>query len=231
MSRQLMSIFDEYQSRENSKHVIRAMKENARQGYWNGSHPPFGYKAVAVETRADAVKKRLAIEPVEAEIVREAFKLCLEGKGVRTIADHLNRKNLAYRDGKFTSALTHKILTREAYIGRHHFNRTDSRLGKIKARSEWVYFETPKIIDPGVFQAVQDRLASRRPTRMPPRIVNGPTLLTGIAKCAICGGGMTIFGLERAAGIATTAATTASAKDQPPAQDLASAWRSWTSSL
>src|SRR5262245_28691579 len=79
MSRQLMSIFDEYQSRENAKHVIRAMKENARQGYWNGSQPPYGYKAVAAETRADMVKKRLVVEPVEAEIVREIFKLCLEG--------------------------------------------------------------------------------------------------------------------------------------------------------
>jgi DNA invertase Pin-like site-specific DNA recombinase len=192
MSRQLMSIFDEYQSRENAKHVIRAMKENARQGYWNGSQPPFGYKAVAVETRADAVKKRLVIDPVESEIVREVFKLYLEGNGVRAIAARMNRKNIPYRDGKFTSALTHKILTREAYIGRHYFNRTDSRAKKVKARSEWVWFETPTIIDPDVFQTVQDRLASRRPTRTPPRVVNSPTLLTGIAKCAICGGGMTI---------------------------------------
>jgi site-specific DNA recombinase len=192
MSRQLMSIFDEYQSRENAKHVIRAMKENARQGYWNGSRAPFGYKAVAVETRADAVKKRLAIEPAEAEVVREIFRLHLEGKGIRGIANHLNRKNLTHRNTKFTSALTHTILTREAYIGRHHFNHTDNRTRKTKARSEWVYFETPKIIDPGVFHAVRDRLASRRPTRTPPRIVNGPTLLTGIAKCTTCGGGMTI---------------------------------------
>lgn len=192
MSRQLMSIFDEYQSRENAKHVIRAMKENARQGYWNGSRPPFGYKAVAVETRADAVKKRLAIEPVEAETIRVAFKLCLEGKGIRAIADELNRNKLSHRNGEFTSSLVHSVLTREAYIGRHHYNQTDSRLNKTRARSEWVYFETPKIVDPDIFQKVQDKLASRQPTRVPPRIVNGPTLLTGLAKCAICGGGMTI---------------------------------------
>src|SRR6185312_12375823 len=35
-------------------------------------------------------------------------------------------------------------------------------------------------------------LEARRPTRVPPRIVNGPTLLTGLARCATCGGGMTI---------------------------------------
>ena len=32
--------FDAYQSRENGKHTARAMKENARQGFWNGNHPP-----------------------------------------------------------------------------------------------------------------------------------------------------------------------------------------------
>ena len=34
------SCFDEYQSKENAKHTQRAMQENARQGYWNGSVPP-----------------------------------------------------------------------------------------------------------------------------------------------------------------------------------------------
>jgi hypothetical protein len=31
--------FDDYQSKENAKHTLRAMKENARQGYWNGTRP------------------------------------------------------------------------------------------------------------------------------------------------------------------------------------------------
>jgi DNA invertase Pin-like site-specific DNA recombinase len=37
MMRQIMALFDEYQSKENAKHVLRALKENARQGFWNGS--------------------------------------------------------------------------------------------------------------------------------------------------------------------------------------------------
>jgi site-specific DNA recombinase len=127
MSRQLMSIFDEYQSRENAKHVIRAMKENARLGFWNGSQPPFGYKAVAVETRADAVKKRLVADPAEAGIVREIFMLCLQGNGVRAITAELNRRRITHRGRNFRSVITHAILTREAYIGRHYFNRTSCR--------------------------------------------------------------------------------------------------------
>ena len=38
MMRRIISLFDEYQSKENSKHTLRAMKENARRGFFNGSH-------------------------------------------------------------------------------------------------------------------------------------------------------------------------------------------------
>ena len=55
----LVSMFDEYQSRETAKHVLRAMKENARLGFWNGSPAPYGHEAVIVEIRSDAVKKKL----------------------------------------------------------------------------------------------------------------------------------------------------------------------------
>jgi hypothetical protein len=52
MMRQIMALFDEYQSKENAKHVIRALKENARQCFfWNGSLPPIGYRVVAAEQR------------------------------------------------------------------------------------------------------------------------------------------------------------------------------------
>jgi DNA invertase Pin-like site-specific DNA recombinase len=33
MMRQIMALFDEYQSKENAKHTLRALKENARQGF------------------------------------------------------------------------------------------------------------------------------------------------------------------------------------------------------
>jgi hypothetical protein len=69
-------------------------------------------------------KGRLEIDPVEAETVREVFDLCRAGRGIRAIADHLNRKGLTYRrkGRKFTSGLVHLILTREAYAGTHYCN-------------------------------------------------------------------------------------------------------------
>ncbi|HZL56944.1 MAG TPA: recombinase family protein, partial [Bryobacteraceae bacterium] len=108
---------------------------------------------------ADAVKKKLEINPVEAEIVQEVFALCRSGKGIRGIADHLNRKGLTYRrkDRKWTSGLVHQLLTREAYAGTHYFNRTDVRLNRNKDKSEWVPFPTPVIIDHEAFHAVPSR--------------------------------------------------------------------------
>lgn len=194
MFRQLVAMFDEYQSRETAKHVLRSMKENARLGFWNGAPAPYGYKAVTVEVRADAVKKKLEIDLVEAEVVREIFDLCRSGRGIRLIADHLNRKGLTYRrkGRKWTSGLVHQVLTREAYAGTHYFNRTEAKRKRGKEKREWVAFETPVIIDPEIFHAVQHMLEARRPTRVPPRTVTGPTLLTGLARCETCGGGMTI---------------------------------------
>jgi len=57
MMRQNMALFDENQSKENAKHVLRAMTENARQGFWNGARPPIGYRIVAVQQREAKIKK------------------------------------------------------------------------------------------------------------------------------------------------------------------------------
>src|ERR1700741_1040481 len=81
MMRKVIALFDEYQSRENAKHVIRSMKENARQGFWNGATVPLGYKLVEAEKRGAKIKKRLAIDPVEADTVRLIYNLYLNGDG------------------------------------------------------------------------------------------------------------------------------------------------------
>ena len=46
----------------------------------------------------------------------------------------------------------------------------------------------PPLIDLETFDAVQTHLKARNPKVTPPRVVSGPTLLTGICFCAKCGG-------------------------------------------
>jgi DNA invertase Pin-like site-specific DNA recombinase len=76
MSR-IVAAIDEHHSRENAKHTHRAMRENARQGVWNGSRPPFGYRAAEAGRRGHRVKKVLVVDGSEAEIVRRIFTLHL----------------------------------------------------------------------------------------------------------------------------------------------------------
>ena len=117
MMRRIMALFDEYQSKENAKHVLRALKENARQGFWNGSLPPIGYRIVAAEQRGAKVKKKLEIDPLHADTVRLAFKLALEGDGtsgpmgVKTITKHLNERHIFTRDGgRWGIGTVHRVL-------------------------------------------------------------------------------------------------------------------------
>ena len=55
--------------------------DHARQGFWNGAAAPYGYCIAAAEQRGAKTKKRLAIDPVEAEVVRLMFRLAHEGDG------------------------------------------------------------------------------------------------------------------------------------------------------
>lgn len=199
MVRQVFALFDEYQSKENGKHVLRAMQENARQGFWNGAKPPYGYKVVAAGQRGAKTKKKLAIDAVEAELVRRMFRLFLEGDGttgpmgVKAIADWLNRNGYRTRNGaRWGIGPLHAILTRQTYKGLHRFNRKVWKTREAKPESEIINIEVPAIIEPSVFDTVQSRLKARNPKVTPPRVVTGPILLTGLASCASCGGGMTL---------------------------------------
>ena len=131
MFRKLLNVFDEHQSRENAKQVHRAMCENARQGFWNGSHPPFGYKTRIAERRHAKDKKVLVIDDEEACVVREIFTLAAgrEGRplGVKAIACRLTDRGVARRGVPFSTGSVYEILTPSAYYGQHYFNRRDSR--------------------------------------------------------------------------------------------------------
>lgn len=198
MMRQIMALFDEYQSKENAKHVMRALKENARQGFWNGALPPIGYRVVAAEQRGAKIKKKLEIDPLHADTVRLIYRLALEGDGttgqmgVKNIVSYLNSRRIFTRDGgRWGIGQVHRILTRRTYMGEHEFNKR-SKTKELKPVSEIVIVPVPSIIDREMFDTVQALLKSRHPRVTPSAVISGPTLLTGLIHCAKCGGAMTI---------------------------------------
>jgi len=198
MAAKIFSLFDEYQSKENGKHTLRAMKENARRGFINGSKPPYGYRAVEVEIEVakGKKKKRLEIDPIESEIVKRIFNMYLHGSelgsmGAKEIASYLNHKNIMMRVQKWNRSRVHEILSSPTYKGEYYFNKTNQKANEVKPQEEWIKVEIEPIIDAATFEAARLRRAERAPAKVAPRLVNSPTLLTGLLKCGKCGAGMT----------------------------------------
>lgn len=199
MMRQIIALFDEYQSRENAKHVLRAMKENARQGFYNGSRLPLGFTLEEVEKRGHRTKKRIVVDPVEAELVRLMFDLYLQGDGtsgpmgIKEITKHLNAKGHRTRLGaRYGVGTIHGILTNSVYVGEWSFNKRSSKTGQVKPQHEVIPISVPAILDRRTFDRVQKALRAKSPHNSPPRVISGPILLTGLAYCVCCGSAMTL---------------------------------------
>lgn len=207
MMRQIIGIFDEYTSRENGKNVSRAMRESAKQGFWNGATPPLGYKIVEAERRGAKIKKRLAVDLGDAETVRLIFKLYAEGDGtslplgIKDVAKWLNSRGYRTRKGaSFGIGPIHGILTNRCYAtGKWPYGVRNSSTGEKHDPASIVEIEIPTLIPMALFEQVQARLSRNNPKVTPPRTVNGPNLLAGLAVCASGGGGMVRTGTARGA--------------------------------
>jgi DNA invertase Pin-like site-specific DNA recombinase len=145
--------------------VRRGMRERALRGEVLG-RPPYGYR---VEGR------HLAVEPVEAAVVREIVRRYLDGgEGVRRIAQALNEGGLrTRRGGPWSMVSVREVLRNPVYTG------TYRRLGIV------VPAEHEALMTREQFQAVQSRLAARRTSFAPQQ--RGEYLLAGLARCGYCG--------------------------------------------
>ena len=197
--RSMFTLFDEYQSKENAKHVVRAMRENARQGYWNGSTVPLGYRLKEVEKRGTKIKRILDVDPVSSEVVVLIFRTYLYGvegsgaMGVKSLVNWLNANGYRTSRGTlFGTGSVYKILTNEVYVGIFHYNVRSSKTGQLKPAKDIERVEVASIIDRPMFDEVKRTLASRNPKVAAPRATTGPVLLTGLTIHTPCQGAMTL---------------------------------------
>jgi hypothetical protein len=181
-----------------SMNTRRGLRGTAEEGFWPGGVIPLGYESRTAEIRGKKEKKKLFINEAEASIVRMIFDLAERGidgnpMGGRAIAEYLNQHGYTRRGGKFHNSNVAGILSRPHYLGEFPGNKFDER-GNLLPEDEWTMVQCPQLISKEQF----DRVAALRTTRAPrntaPRIVNGPTLLVGIAYCGMpkCGAGMTV---------------------------------------
>ncbi|WP_250886815.1 recombinase family protein [Bacillus sp. SM2101] len=92
-----------------SENVKLGMTQRAKEGSWNGG-VVFGY---------DSIEKELIVNPIEAEIVQLIFTLYIEGKGLKAIANHLNKAgNRTKRSKHFSINSIATILDNPIYNGK-----------------------------------------------------------------------------------------------------------------
>jgi site-specific DNA recombinase len=155
-----------------------------------------------------------AIEKKEAAIVRQIFVDYATGKSPRAIAAALNEQGVPGPRGGPWNASTingsrqrrNGILNNELYVGRIIYNRqrfvkdpeTGKRTSRLNPEHEWIVKEVPglRIVDQDMWnraKAIKGRYTSQSGNKRQTK----KRLLTGLVKCGVCGGSMTIVNRER----------------------------------
>ncbi|MBQ9858288.1 MAG: recombinase family protein [Oscillospiraceae bacterium] len=170
------------------------------------SQPPYGY------LKSPENKKKWIIDPEAAQVIRDIYRMCLEGKGNETIARILQDRKIlipmAYWQSKglgrgskktqpnpykWCKTNIEKILANQEYCGDVINFKTYSKSFKNKARLEnpkenWVIFRDvhEPIIDRETFEQVQKLIA--RTKRRAPKKYNVPkNMFCDLLYCADCG--------------------------------------------
>src|SRR5262249_699679 len=129
-----------------------------RKGKWVGGHPLLGYDV-------DPRGSKLVVNKEEARRVRAIFKLYLTYQGLIPMVRELEKRGWLtkccqtrkgpFRGGqRFTKSSLHHLLTNPVY------------LGKVKYKKEVHAGEHEAIVDPVVWQQVQDLLRQQRHGRL-----------------------------------------------------------------
>lgn len=198
-----------HKSQEMSIAIKRGLRQSAKRGRHIGNVVPYGYVKNA--------EKQLIPNATETAIVRDIFKLYLDGYGSNAIAQQLNLRGIPTatktRKGKNTqwqgSTITN-ILHNEVYIGKliaHRWQvatnfevsrRVDStvKLQSMRDADDWVVVEDAHepIIDRETFSRVQELMNKKATNKGINRTSN---LLAGLMTCKHCGGSMIVSGRNK----------------------------------
>ena len=153
-----------------------------KKGKWTGGHILLGYDL-------DSRGGRLAINPKEAERIREMFRLYLEGTAVVEIVQRFDKqgwrnKQWTTQDGKLYGGSPlrrchiYKLLGNVLYAG------------QVKVGDEIFPGEHEAIIDQRTFDLAQKRLEENAWTPGNTHRVKFEALLRGLIYCSCCGSGM-----------------------------------------
>jgi len=178
---------DQYESELNGLRTAAAMREAVRQGFYPGGLTPYGFCKVPVEVLAGRKPRyKLAVEPREAEILRTMYRLYVTGSGALKVAEQLNalgfrtRKGNLWDKGAVIQTLQQSAAGGVVRWAVHH-------RGKLQSPDKWITLPVEPIIDAKTYALVKALCEQRRPTELPGRASTKPHVLTGLARCGLCG--------------------------------------------
>ncbi|MCS6285873.1 MAG: recombinase family protein [Nitrospira sp.] len=185
-----------------------AMLRKAKAGHVTGGKT-YGYDNHEVlSAEGHRLHVLRVVNPKEAELVRQIFDMYAGGLGITRIAKRLNEEHVpAPRQSPrgWAPSAVREILHRELYQGQIVYGQLEKVIrGGTKRRrqreeKDWVRVDAPdlRIIERDIWESVQARLAkSKGKGRSAFRDLDSKYLLTGMARCAHCGGPMTIVGQD-----------------------------------
>jgi len=172
----------QWEREEISARVAASVPVRARQGKPTGGKGPFGYMWQ---------DKKLVVNPAEAPIVQELFRVFLETKKLQTTARIMNERGYRTRNGaKWGKTTVKRILTDPTYKGIKRANYSKSRGNKkswrLKPESEWVFFNVEPVVSESVWDevnAIIQEIGQKYPS-VP--LFIGKYALSGLVICGEC---------------------------------------------
>jgi DNA invertase Pin-like site-specific DNA recombinase len=183
----VLEIMDESHSRRVAADTKRSLMKNAADGYFNGGRTPFGFEVVP-----EGKRRRLAIVEHEAELVRQMFRMYIEGAGCKLIAMRLNADGLINRGRRWSKNSVTLTLKNTRYIGETIFNRRDHAANRWRPESQWIRAESHEaIVSKEIFMSVHELFKKRTATEEhgSPKSQHA---FTGLLTCSACGARMKI---------------------------------------
>lgn len=188
----------QFERKQTSERISMNFHSRALRGLVNGGSPLLGY-----DRDPDNAGKRI-VNPDEATLVKEIFKMYDDGQSLSQITDHLTKEGQVrkgmdsnrYRhinDGRWTVRVVQALLKNHAYIGQREVNvkNKDEEQAYLKAWQQYqiVRASWEAIVDKELFFRVQKRLEVAAQLERQ-RFDNGDKrvfFVSGMIRCGHCG--------------------------------------------
>jgi len=164
-----------YESEHRGERLRAKLEQNATRGVTHG-RATYGWVAEYAPDKT----RRDVLNDAEADVVRAIARSLLAGESLRSITADLNARSVASpRGGEWQKGMVRHLVLRERNAGlRVH-------QGQVVGQGSW-----PPILDASTYEQVRAVLAD--PSRRTSTGTSAAHLLSGIARCGVCGATMRV---------------------------------------